>query len=79
MTDDINIVDMLEEMNLRLHEAEVDIEVLKATPPAGEWAQSVDWLLRRWVTRRNAMTVAGTIAAIYVTYFAAAAVNAPLT
>jgi hypothetical protein len=68
MGDDINIVDMLEELNLRLIEAETDIEVLKTTPPPADWVHSVTYLVDRYMTRKTALGIATTLVAMYAIF-----------
>lgn len=65
MTDDINIVNMLEDLNLRLTEAETDIKVLKTNPPPQDWVHSVTYLVDRYMTRKTAIGLATALVAMY--------------
>lgn len=66
---------LLEEMNERLAAVEAKVRDL---PPPG-WASGCEYLINLYITRKNAMVIAGTLATIYFTYFVGAAVGAPGT
>jgi hypothetical protein len=66
------MLDLYQELNVRVTALEEG-----ATIPS--WSKGCESLIDKYVTRRNAITVAATIATLYFTYFVGAAVNAPLT
>lgn len=66
------MLDLYQELNER-------VTALESEAVIPSWSKGCESLIDKYVTRRNAITVAATIATLYFTYFVGAAVNAPLT
>jgi hypothetical protein len=66
------MLDLYEKLNER-------VTALEAGAVIPSWSKGCESLIDKYVTRRNAITVAATVATLYFTYFVGAAVNAPLT
>jgi hypothetical protein len=66
------MLDLYQELEKRVTVLESEVEI-------PQWSRGCESLIDKYVTRRNAITVAATVATLYFTYFVGAAVNAPLT
>jgi hypothetical protein len=66
------MLDLYEKLNER-------VTALESEAGIPQWSKGCESLIDKYVTRRNAITVAATVATLYFTYFVGAAVNAPLT